>query len=236
MNFDRIQRGEVVDRQDPKELGRVRVKIEQDGDVPDKAIPWAVPITTFAGIGNTGEFGSFSVPKEKSKVWVFFEGGDRHKPVYIGNVVAGNHIPKRFLGEADQAKEDIDSQAGSSEPSAEMGNYGESHGFVLPDGSVFEIDENGRLVIYTSSGYRLEVLSDGTRVEHIEGEAVEFYASDKTETVEGDKTEEASQINVKSDKWNLDAGGSTIKASSSGIQLDGGGATIKLQGGVVFIN
>lgn len=86
--------GEVIDIEDPLQIGRIRVRVfgkfdtrENPYDVnskyiiPDDAIPWAYPSGYFSGGSQTGS-GSFSVPKEKSIVNIKFENGNIYYPEY----------------------------------------------------------------------------------------------------------------------------------------------------------
>lgn len=74
-------RGEVIRVDDPLEAGRVKVRVfNVYDDIPEDAIPWAQYSDPFmGGIPNAG---SIIVPELGSHVWVFFEGGDHHLPVY----------------------------------------------------------------------------------------------------------------------------------------------------------
>ena len=67
--------GHVVDDQDPKGLGRVRVSVP--AIYPDEGGPWAWP---FGGGGN--EDGIWNPPKPGSMVIVLFRGGDPQYPLY----------------------------------------------------------------------------------------------------------------------------------------------------------
>lgn len=68
----------VVDNQDPRVLGRVRVKIPgllaQSG--------WAMPASTVGG--GSKERGFYAVPENDADVFVMFLMGDPDRPVYFG--------------------------------------------------------------------------------------------------------------------------------------------------------
>lgn len=68
--------GTVVDDQDPRGLGRVKICIP--GYYPDSGGPWAWPV---GGGGNVD--GSWNPPKPGSMVVVFFRGGDPQYPIYF---------------------------------------------------------------------------------------------------------------------------------------------------------
>lgn len=70
--------GEVVDRNDPEVLGRVRVRIP---GLMDDAGPWAWPLGMPGG--GTGQRGLKMVPRLHAEVAVFFKGGDPDAPYYL---------------------------------------------------------------------------------------------------------------------------------------------------------
>lgn len=72
-------RGFVVSQEDPKNLGRVKVRVPQISS--DKKIEtWAWPSGNSAG----DDFGDFMIPPVGAPVWVTFENGDPQHPVYEG--------------------------------------------------------------------------------------------------------------------------------------------------------
>ena len=72
-----IYRAEVVDNEDPKFLGRLKVKVPQiyGEDVPDY---WAWSRGMFAG----NQIGLFAIPTPGDAVWVSFENGDPRFPIW----------------------------------------------------------------------------------------------------------------------------------------------------------
>ena len=74
--------GDVVDNNDPKKLGRVRVQISVYGDLPIDALPWASP---YLGThGNSVEYGGINIPELGSQVRVTFPSKDLTAPYYSG--------------------------------------------------------------------------------------------------------------------------------------------------------
>ena len=71
--------GEVVDREDPECLGRVRVRIP---GLIEPASAWAFPLGTVGG--GSDRRGFFAVPEKGAEVGVLFNGGDPQHPWYIG--------------------------------------------------------------------------------------------------------------------------------------------------------
>ncbi len=70
--------GVVVDREDPENLGRVRVRIP---GVMEPFSPWALPLGT--GGGGSANRGLFTVPDVGAEVGVFFNQGDPKAPHYL---------------------------------------------------------------------------------------------------------------------------------------------------------
>ena len=73
-----IMEGSVVNNEDPRGLGRVRVAVP--GLIEDPGSAWAYP----AGMGGgAAKRGHFDVPAKGAGVYVFFLGGDVDKPRYF---------------------------------------------------------------------------------------------------------------------------------------------------------
>lgn len=73
-----LMSGVVVDRLDPKGLGRVRVRVP---GFYEPASPWARPLSVGSGSANRGLFSS---PAVGAEVAILFLMGDRDRPVYLG--------------------------------------------------------------------------------------------------------------------------------------------------------
>ncbi len=68
--------GIVEDNQDPKKLGRCRVRvIDIFDDIPADDIPWASPWKDLNGNG-------FNVPEKGKVLTVIFDSGNIYKPEY----------------------------------------------------------------------------------------------------------------------------------------------------------
>jgi uncharacterized protein involved in type VI secretion and phage assembly len=70
--------GQVVDREDPEGLGRVRVRIP---GLVEPASAWAFPLGTLGGGSDMRGF--FSVPEKDAEVGVLFHQGDVDHPYYL---------------------------------------------------------------------------------------------------------------------------------------------------------
>lgn len=74
--------GNVVDNNDPKKLGRIKVQISVYADLKVEAIPWASPL--LASHGNSEEYGGINIPEVGSQVRVTFPSRDFTAPYYSG--------------------------------------------------------------------------------------------------------------------------------------------------------
>ena len=91
--------GVVEDRQDPKKLGRVRVRClgyytENHGDLPTSDLPWAHPLNpitsaTVSGVGQT----PLGVVEGTWVVGFFHDGAEAHQPIIFGTLPG---VPKNL--------------------------------------------------------------------------------------------------------------------------------------------
>jgi uncharacterized protein involved in type VI secretion and phage assembly len=71
-------RGLVVDRNDPEQLGRLRLKVPSIFGAAETG--WASPASPYAG----ADVGFFFLPQVDDMVWVEFEEGDLDHPIWSG--------------------------------------------------------------------------------------------------------------------------------------------------------
>ena len=71
-------RGLVVDRNDPEQLGRLKVQVPSI--LASTETGWAYPVVPYAG----GDLGTFFIPQVGDIVWVEFEAGDLNHPLWTG--------------------------------------------------------------------------------------------------------------------------------------------------------
>lgn len=121
--FEQLTLGEVVDTNDPQQMGRVRVACPYFGDNNDtliKNIPWALPISPLAGATHTTargrqnekshgpiSYGMFNIPKIGSYVLMACVEGDPKHRIYLGGV-HGQFLPHtlphgRYTYQSDEA-------------------------------------------------------------------------------------------------------------------------------------
>jgi hypothetical protein len=74
--------GTVEDNEDPKKLGRLKIRISPYMDYEPEDLPWACP--TLGTHGNTSEAGGLNVPEVGAQVRVYFPSHDLTAPYYTG--------------------------------------------------------------------------------------------------------------------------------------------------------
>lgn len=101
-DFEKLSLGEVVDTNDPQQMGRIRAACSYLGDHEDtiiEDIPWATPISPLAGITDTPArgrgtaqsygpvaYGMFNTPKVGAYVLLACIEGDPRFRVYLGGM------------------------------------------------------------------------------------------------------------------------------------------------------
>lgn len=74
--------GMVEDNNDPKKLGRLKVRISPYMDFDSENLPWACP--TLGTHGNSSNAGGLNIPEIGSQVRVYFPNQDLTAPYYMG--------------------------------------------------------------------------------------------------------------------------------------------------------
>lgn len=122
--------GTVVERNDPDQLGRLRLRVPSV--FGDAITGWAWPASPFAGAG----YGFLFVPRVDDLVWVEFAEGDRDYPLWTGCAWAK---PK------DKTEIPEDARDG----------YPDQHVLRTPSGSVLIFDDSAgheKIVVRAKSG------------------------------------------------------------------------------------
>jgi len=94
-------RGIVTNNDDPKKLGRIRVKVPEV--LGDAETGFALPCVPYAGPG----MGIFAVPPSGAGIWVEFEAGDPSKPIWSGCWWGEGQLPKDESGSQVEIKQKI---------------------------------------------------------------------------------------------------------------------------------
>lgn len=145
-------RGFVVDNNDPKNYGRLKVNVP---DIHGDSTPnlWAWPASTYSGVG----YGAQVIPQENDMVWVKFEHGNTRRPLWSH----GHH----GLG---------------SIPDELKGNH--KFWFRTPKGLTILIDDNTKEVIIFEKGKEIQPMVLGNTLESKLSELIDIIKTMKINT------------------------------------------------------
>ena len=217
----------VVDNNDDKKAGRVKVRVPPFFDgVLEIDLPWAIYADSF--MGGLANSGGVVVPDIDSHIFVFFENGDHRYPVYFAGAPAIQaeqaDIPT-LSREDDGTVAAIDSSRVTAIEKEGGGTWDEPASAYNPTypsnkvirtkaGIVIELDdtsENERIHIMHPSGSRTEISPTGV-VEHVVGSSYKVVLGSDNLHVTGDI-----EINV-TGTANIIAAGVNIKGD---VTVDG---------------
>ncbi len=218
-------RGIVVDNKDPEKRGRLKLQIpsvlaDQDSD-------WALPCLPYGGFAQQG---LFLIPDVDAQVWVEFEEGDIHRPIWVGTFW--------------QQESDTPEDAAKEEPTTRLLQTNSGHILQFDDeegeetfrlfhpadaeilidkngtisltdtsGAVLIMDaENSEIILEDANGNIMTMDSSGTRVEDSNGNVIEMAAAGITA--------EAPKIVVKGGQVHLgDEGGEPVIKGQSFLSM-----------------
>ena len=147
-------RGQVIDNNDPDNLGRIKAKIPRV--LGEEESGWALPAFIYGG---ASEQGLFALPDVGAGVWIEFEGGDLSYPVWTGTWYSSGAIPEA-------------AQAGKKVFKTKSG-----HKIVFDDdgGTVEFTDSNGNSItmdantINIAAGNATTIIVDAPQIQLIDG-------------------------------------------------------------------
>ena len=221
--------GIVEDVDDPKQLGRVKIRIvhEHSNEVNTDDLPWATPLSPVTSANLVGVGSAPIGAAIGSMAFGFYIDGKRkQKPVFMGT------IP--FIGEGKESKHSISPYARGQKVEREQFEF-EPESQAKPEypynkvmstarGHIVELDDTPgaeRIHIYHRSGSYIEMNPDGSVVIRSIGESFEVAVKDKRiSSVEGDIliSTASGEVTVTSEQTiNLNAKGSINISSASGV-------------------
>lgn len=185
-------RGLVTDNDDPARRGRLRLQIPSVLGAEETG--WALPCAPYGGAPDSG---LFILPEVGAQVWVEFEMGELHNPIWVGTFWPS---PPDESGEGDLGNwrvrtlrtakgqmlrlEDTD---GATQVLLRHGSGAElrieDSGTVrLTDGrgQTLTLDSGGRLLAEDGNGNRVQLTSSGVVAADAAGNAVELAAAGVT--------------------------------------------------------
>lgn len=165
--------GKVIDVNDPKQIGRVKVFIfnEHHERLNQEDFRWAIPIlpvTSPSAVVGTTSAGSTTNLVEGSMVFGFFaDGAEKQQPMILGSFhtapnypsLAGISIPEQAY--AKKAKPSI---TGNDPTDTADPQYPFNNVYTSPAGHVVEIDNtpgSQRVAVHHNSGSYVEIDNDG---------------------------------------------------------------------------
>jgi hypothetical protein len=212
--------GVVEDREDPLQLGRVRVRVhnfhEDDELIPKDTLHWSSIIMppTSASANNLGN--SPTGIAVGSTVFGFFvDGAEKQKPVVLGTMHGIPETNKHDVNLLARAKGDgkggIQKETVGPEPaSAFSALYPYNKTITTESGHAIELDDtpgHERMHVYHKSGTYVEVNNEGRMVTKVVDGDFEVIIKDKTVYVAGN--------------YKLDVGGNIEMTAGGQITLKG---------------
>lgn len=171
-------RGFVVKNDDPKKMGRLRLRIPSVlGN--DVVSGWAMPCAPYGGMADQG---FFFIPEEGAGVWVEFEAGNLEYPIWVGTFwcsPGGNsEVPKPGDEQTPPTRKVIRTVKGNS---IEMEDGDNQEVFIIKynDGSktnIVTMDKEG-IAIVDANQNKITLDSNGTVIEDKSGNKVEMNST-----------------------------------------------------------
>lgn len=137
-------RGTVMENNDPKKLGRVKVCVPE---VLGEETVWAMPCVPFAGKG----VGLFALPPVGTGVWVEFEAGNLDRPIWSGCFWSDGGVP--------------------AEPADELLKVFKTAQVTV---TIDDSSGGAGIVIETQSGARIAITPDGIEIANGNGAVIEL--------------------------------------------------------------
>ncbi len=181
--------GVVEDREDPKKLGRIKVRAHgvhgNNVEAPTDTLPWATMLMPAmsaslkrVGISPTGvQIGS-------TVIGFFMDGQEATIPIILGVLPGIDDIPLTATGQQSINK----NQTGTEPASAFNARYPYNKVTQTESGHVIEVDDTPnyeRLHVYHRSGTYTEIDKDGRRVNKIVGDDFEIVQKNQTVYIQG---------------------------------------------------
>jgi hypothetical protein len=232
--------GIVVDIDDPKQLGRLRVRVVNETDdtaIPVSDLPWATPIIPITSASLNGVGRSPTGLLVGSHVFGFYlDGQEKQLPMIWGTYAKlpdgtqnSNDVPALARGIntiPSAADPDI---AYLEEPESSYGAlYPHNHVIQTERGHVIEVDDTDgheRIRIRHRKGTYVEINKDGRKVTKVVDDDFEIVVQNKNVTVGGTcNITVVGDCNITAEKTlRLTSNNSIVLKAPGGVQVLGGG-------------
>ena len=163
--------GKVVDIEDEKKLGRVKVRVYgyYDEEIPDEDLPWAVPVSPIQSSSyNKVGFSPTGIQVDATVIGFFMDGETAQVPVIMGTLHGiadkGHDVHPLALGQGGGNKPNYH---GLGRGSAYNAKYPHNHVISGENGTIVELDntkDHERIAFEHPKGTWMEIQPDGTRV------------------------------------------------------------------------
>lgn len=209
-------RGIVVDNQDPQK--RARLKLRIPSVLADQVSDWSLPCLPYGGAEQQG---LFVVPEVDSQVWVEFEEGDVHRPIWVGTFWQQEGDPPEEAALDEPTTRLLKTKSGhilqfddaEGEEQIRLFHPAEAEVIIDSNGSISVTDSSGavlkmdaegnEIILEDANGNTMTMNSSGTKVEDSNGHSIEMAAAGVTI--------DASKIVVKGGQVHLgDEGGEPV--------------------------
>jgi hypothetical protein len=188
--------GKVEDVDDPKMLGRLKVRIfnlHDDDSIDTSDLPWARPSCPITSSNLEGIGESPTGIAVDSVVWGFFYDGEGSQiPIYVGVLafIPGDDDKKHSVSQLARGTNSIKKELVEDEPESAYGaEYPHNKVLTTKSGHAIEIDDTPgaeRIHIYHKSGSYTEINSEGQTVFKSVGESFHLVADNETVYIDGD--------------------------------------------------
>ena len=163
--------GIVEDTNDPRGLGRIKVRIpalhgtrgNQAYYMPTKQIPWATPALLNGG---TNDMGQYIIPVKGSQVMVTFELNSFNKPVYMGTVPSNTSGNIKYYNDNDAIYKGDNVSIKDNDRIKDL-NKSSSNAVGAPRQTDKQKMTTGKTVIYKSLKGATVMIDDSDGVENI---------------------------------------------------------------------
>lgn len=183
-------RGIVIDNQDPQKRGRLKLRIPSV--LNDQASDWALPCMPYGGAPQQG---MFMVPEVDALVWVEFEAGDVHCPIWVGTFWMAEGDPPEDAATEEPTTRLLQTSSGhilqfddaDGQERIRLHHSTEAELVVDPNGTISLTDASGavlrmdaqdnEITVEDANGNTMTMNSSATRVEDANGHVMEMTAA-----------------------------------------------------------